>query len=47
MKERKEGGDGERGEGVLVLVLVVVVREASKATAKQASERCIRPMFIS
>lgn len=45
MKERKEGGDGERGGGVLVLV--VVVREASKATAKQASERCIRPMFIS
>lgn len=36
------------GKGVGgVLVLVVVVREASKATAKQASERCIRPMFIS
>lgn len=32
------GGGGEGGE---------MIQEASKATAEQGSERCIRPMFIS
>lgn len=37
MKEKRVGKEGV-GE---------MIQEASKATAEQSSERCIRPMFIS